>query len=112
MTEGRKDDTGKNPWHLLPSDALDEITKVLKHGAEKYTPRNWERGMAYSRPFSALQRHIWAWWRGEDKDPETGLSHVAHAACCCLFLLAYELRAMKHHDDRERLNDRDPRALT
>lgn len=54
--------------------------------------RNWERGMAWSRPFSALMRHMWAWWRGEDFDPETGYSHLAHAACCILFLMTYRGR--------------------
>lgn len=89
MTEGRKDDAGKTPWHLMPPDALNEIAQVLEFGARKYGDRNWERGMAWSRPFSALMRHMWAWWRGEDRDPETGFSHLAHAGCCILFLLTY-----------------------
>lgn len=93
MSEGRKDDGGKAPWHLLPPDALNEIVLVLEFGARKYGDRNWERGMAWSRPFSALMRHMWAWWRGEDFDPETGYSHLAHAACCILFLMTYRGRA-------------------
>jgi hypothetical protein len=96
--EGRKDDGGKLPWHLLPSDAVEEILKVLAFGAAKYEPRNWEKGMAWSRPFAALMRHMWAWWRGEKADPETGLSHLAHAGCCLLFLLAYEQRKIGKDD--------------
>ncbi len=92
MSEGKKFDTGKLPWHLLPPDAVEQIVAVLEFGAKKYGDRNWEEGMAWSRPFSALMRHMWAWWRGEDRDPETGLSHLAHAGCCILFLLAYERR--------------------
>lgn len=98
MSEGRKDDTGKLPYHLLPSDAVEEILEVLKFGAAKYEPRNWERGMAWSRPFSALMRHMWAWWRGEEYDRETGRSHLAHAGCCILFLLAYTLRSVGSDD--------------
>jgi len=60
--------------------------------------RNWERGMAWSRPFSALMRHVWAWWRGQETDPETGYSHLAHAGCCVLFLLAYQLRRVGSDD--------------
>lgn len=90
--EGRKDDGDKIPWDLLPPDAVEEILKVLAFGAKKYDRRNWEKGMAWSRPFAALMRHMWAWQSGEDKDPETGLSHLAHAGCCILFLLAYEKR--------------------
>lgn len=98
MAEGRKDDSGKLPWHLLPGDAIEEIVKVLQFGANKYSERNWEKGMLWSRCFSALMRHMWAWWRGEECDPETGLSHLAHAGCCILFLLAYEKRAVGNDD--------------
>ena len=93
-TEGRKDDANKLPWDLLPADAVEEILKVLAFGADKYDRRNWEKGMTWSRPFSALMRHLWAWYQGEDKDPETGITHLAHAGCCILFLLAYEKRGI------------------
>jgi hypothetical protein len=94
MSEGHKFDAGKLPWHLLPPDALEEIVRVLEFGANKYGDRNWEGGMAWNRPFAALMRHMWAWWRGEDRDPETGITHLAHAGCCILFLLAYERRGV------------------
>lgn len=89
---GRKDDANKLPYDLLPSDAIEEILEVLKCGAVKYGSRNWENGMAWSRPFAALMRHMWAWWRREPCDNETGITHLAHAGCCLLFLLSYELR--------------------
>lgn len=92
MEDGRKDDRDKLPWHLLPGDAVEEIVKVLDFGQKKYAPRNWEKGMSWSRVFSALMRHMWAWWEGEDTDKETGLSHLAHAGCCILFLLSFEKR--------------------
>jgi Domain of unknown function (DUF5664) len=98
-TEGRKNDQGKDPWHLLPWDAVRAIVKVLGFGASKYDPRNWEKGMAWSRPYAGLMRHMTAWWEGEPADPETGYSHLWHAGCCIVFLIAYELRG-KGHDDR------------
>jgi hypothetical protein len=98
MSEGRKDDNGKPPYALLPSDAVEEILKVLSYGATKYEPRNWERGMSWGRVFSALMRHMWAWWRREPADHETGISHLAHAGCCILFLLSYELRKTGQDD--------------
>ncbi len=91
---GRKDDTGKPPHHLIAPEIQDALANVLAFGAAKYAPRNWERGMAWSRPFSALLRHMWAWWRGEDRDVETGMSHLHHAACCIMFLVAYEARVI------------------
>jgi hypothetical protein len=96
---GHKDDTGKDPWHLMPWDAVRAILKVLWFGARKYDERNWEKGMNWSRPFDAMQRHMTVWWEGEATDSETGYSHLWHAGCCILFLIAYELRG-KGTDDR------------
>ena len=90
--QGVKHDQGKDPWHLFPWDAARGVVKVLGFGASKYAPRNWELGMDWDRPFAACIRHLTAWYEGEDVDPETGLMHLAHASCCCLFLLAYQLR--------------------
>lgn len=87
-----KYDDQKRRWDLLPWDALSEIVKVLEAGAIKYDDHNWARGCAWSRYWSATMRHVTAWWMGESTDQETGLSHLAHAGCCILFLLAFELR--------------------
>lgn len=95
-----KHDYGKPKWSLMPWDAARQVVAVLTFGAQKYPPRNWEAGAAYSRYFDALQRHVTAWWAGETNDPETGLHHLAHAGCCMLFLLAYELRGIGK-DDRK-----------
>lgn len=96
--EGRKDDTGKDPWHLLPWDAVKGIVRVLAFGSKKYGDRNWENGMAWSRCFSALIRHLSAWWHGEGKDEETGYSHLWHAGACILFLIAFEIRQVGQDD--------------
>lgn len=76
---------------------------MLAFGAGKYAPRNWEQGITYSRVWSAAMRHLTAWWQGEDSDVETGLSHLAHAGCCVLFLLAFTKRGMATLDDRPAL---------
>lgn len=97
-TEGRKDDGGKPRYDLIPPEWLDGPAQVLTYGAAKYAPRNWEKGMRWGRPFAALMRHLWAWWRGEKADPETGYSHLWHAACCLMFLMAYEARGIGEDD--------------
>lgn len=51
-----------------------------------------------------MMRHMWAWWGGQDKDPETGFSHLAHAACCIAFLMAYERRGI-WTDDRFKIGE-------
>jgi len=98
LVSGHKDDRGKAPYHLIAPEFLDATAQVLQFGAAKYAERNWEQGMNWSRPFSALMRHMWAWWRGERADPETGMSHLWHAACCIMFLLAYEARSAGNDD--------------
>lgn len=94
-----KKDAGKDPWHLAPWDAFRCIVRVLAFGAQKYEPRGWEAGIAWSRCYAALQRHLVAWWQREGADPDTGYSHLWHAGCCICFLIAYELRG-KGEDDR------------
>jgi hypothetical protein len=74
---------------------------VLKFGADKYAEHNWRKGFAWSRPLAAAMRHLTAFNDGEDKDPESGLSHLAHAACCIMFLLEFE-KTHKELDDRYR----------
>ena len=97
-----KKDLGKVPYHLLPYDALEEVARVLQFGANKYAERGWEAGISYSRVFGAILRHTFAWWRGEDNDPETGRHHLAHATAECLFVLAYALRKRTDLDDRNK----------
>lgn len=92
LTEGIKFDTEKPRPDLISPELIESLAVVLQYGANKYAPRNWEKGMSWSRPFGALMRHMWAWWKGENKDGETGFSHLAHAACCIMFLLTYEAR--------------------
>jgi len=89
---GIKHDKGKARWDLIPWDGLEEIVNVMTFGADKYGDRNWEKGLGYSRVWAAAIRHMWKWFHGEAVDSETGLSHLAHAGCCLLFLLAYERR--------------------
>ena len=97
-TEGLRYDQGKAPLHLLPPELLTEVAKVLDFGAKKYAPRNWEKGMDWSRVYSSLMRHLLAWWNGEDNDPETGLPHVAHIATNAAFLVAYNARNVGKDD--------------
>lgn len=86
---GRKHDKGKARMDLLSPIAIEATAQVLTYGAEKYDARNWESGLDYGRVYAALQRHLNAWWSGQDKDPESDLSHLDHAACCVHFLQHY-----------------------
>lgn len=99
---GYKLDEGKLRYDLIPPEFLEGTAEILTYGAKKYAPRQWEGGMAWSRPYGALLRHLFAWWNPfePDTDPETGKSHLFHACCCLAFLVTYEARKIGK-DDRK-----------
>ena len=84
---GLRYNSGKPRFDLLPPIALEKISEVLTFGATKYSEWNWAEGFKHTDVIASLQRHINAYMRGEDIDPETGLSHLAHAGCNIMFLL-------------------------
>ena len=92
LNAGRKDDIGKARYDLIPPEAIDVLAQIYGFGAGKYDDRNWERGLSWGRCFAAAMRHLWAFWRGEDLDPESGMPHTAHAAWNCFALLTYQIR--------------------
>jgi hypothetical protein len=78
-------------WDLLPLEITEETVKVLTFGAKKYSPGGWKTVPdAKDRYFAAALRHLTAYQSGEKTDPESGLSHLAHAACCIMFLQWFE----------------------
>ncbi len=88
-TGGVKYDDGKADISLLPPEALVAIAEVFTFGAKKYAADNWRGGFKWRRVVSAILRHLFAWSAGQDKDPETGLSHIAHVGCNVMFLLTF-----------------------
>lgn len=98
--EGIKADTGKTRMDLIPPELFEGVGAILTFGAKKYGERNWELGMSWGRVYGALLRHLTAWQKGENLDPETGKSHLWHAGCCIAFLIAYEARGIGT-DDRK-----------
>lgn len=90
-----KHDSGKPRIGLFPSEALDGAAAVLTYGATKYPAHNWREagGLAWSRVYDAAMRHMLAFNRGEDLDPESGLPHIDHALCCMAFLSTYQKTA-------------------
>lgn len=102
-------------YDMIPADALDLVAKHYGKGAEKYPPfdnndgygllDNYRRGYAWSLSFAAMMRHAWAFWRGEDNDPETGSPHLAAVVWHALTMMHWSLNdeLTKKYDDRPRL---------
>lgn len=88
---GRKDDSNKPRYSLLPTGTINQVVQVLEHGANKYEVGNWQRVPdSRNRYYDAAMRHIDAWWNGEKLDEESKLPHLAHAICCLLFLMWFD----------------------
>lgn len=49
--------------------------------------------------YDACRRHLGAWFEGEERDPDSGLPHLAHALAC-LAILVDARAAGKLVDDR------------
>lgn len=81
--------------------ALIVIGRVAGMGAEKYAAFNYLRGYDWSLSFNAMMRHALLFWSGEDRDPESGLNHMAHAAWMALSLVSFSERGLGS-DDRYR----------
>ena len=91
---GRKDDKEKNRLDLVEPEFIEGIGEVLTFGANKYEPNNWQKVEdAEDRYYAAALRHLIAWRKGEKTDPESGLSHLDHAACNIMFLKHFEREA-------------------
>ena len=89
--QGIKYDEGKPDWSLLPLGPVEDIVRVLTHGAEKYGRANWQNVEgAHERYFAAAMRHIAAWQSTGNTDPESGHHHLAHAACNLIFLMWFD----------------------
>lgn len=94
---GGKHDDGKRRWSLLPWRELGVVVDVLTAGANKYSDFGWQHvPQARTRYFDALLRHVTAWHNGDALDGEDDLPHLAHAACCVLFLLWFDEEGGDH----------------
>lgn len=98
-SSGLRFNEGKARYDLLPKFAISQMAAVMTYGANKYAPRNWEKGMSWSKVTSSLSRHLAAIELGEDYDKETGLLHAAHVMTNAAFLTEY-YKIAPQYDDR------------
>jgi hypothetical protein len=85
-------------FDLIPGEPLWELAEVYGRGAKKYADNNWAKGYSWRLSFGALNRHLWAWWRGEERD-ELGNHHLAQVAWHAFTLLWFQ-KYKRGTDDR------------
>ena len=93
----------KPRWGLLALEVFEPVVQVLMFGAKKYAAWNFtnKEGLSWTETGESMQRHLSAWMRGEDLDPESGLPHLGHIGCNLMFLLYYRMYASKGYDKRD-----------
>ena len=92
--------TGKLPMELVPDTLKVYAALGFLEGALKYGRFNWRvAGVRSSVYRAALDRHLSKWWAGENKDPLTGVPHLASALACIGILLDADVSG-KLTDDR------------
>ena len=90
----------KNPYGCISRAVLAEVGLAMMEGARKYGRHNYRvapvRAEVY---FDACNRHLDAWWEGEDIDPDSGLPHLVKAIAC-LFVIRDAAINDSWYDDR------------
>ena len=88
-----KHDQEKIDPTLVQSDFIMDTAQILEFGAKKYGRENWMLCDDVNRYRAAAMRHLLAYNSGEKCDPETGKSHLAHVACCIMFVMHFDREA-------------------
>jgi hypothetical protein len=83
----KKFDEGKVLFGLVDPEFEKEVAEILTFGKKKYSEDSWQTVPDGEKRYRhALLRHLNASRNGEVIDEESGLSHLAHAACNLMFL--------------------------
>ena len=96
---GIKHDETKPPLFYNPPEIQRGMARAFGHGAKKYDRWNWMGGLAVSRLLAACLRHLLSWFWEETLDPQSGLSHLDHAAAN-LAMLMETVKRSPNLDDR------------
>ncbi len=90
----------KNPHGCVSRAVLAEVGLAMMEGSRKYGRHNYRvapvRAEVY---FEACNRHLDAWWEGEDIDLDSGLPHLIKAIAC-LFVIRDAIIQGSWYDDR------------
>lgn len=90
----REPSTGKGRFDLITPFGLERLARWYELGAQKYSDRNWEKGIPFSRYFDSAMRHMNKYMMGmKDED------HLAAACWNLLAIMHHEQLGEKHLDD-------------
>ena len=94
----------KVPESTVPAPVIMELGIAMLEGALKYGRHNYRViGVRASVYYDALQRHVKAFWEGQDIDPASGMPHIVKAMACLTVLRDAQIRG-------NWVDDRPPRT--
>lgn len=71
-TGAQRDSRKPTRFDLLPWRELKRLAIVYGRGAQKYKPRNWEKGIKMDRYLQSTMNHITDWLEGKDDEDHLG----------------------------------------
>ena len=83
----RDEDSGKPQVWRLMWDAFFALGVVHEYGDGNYGNGNWRYGQPATEVFASAQRHLVAWFTGENLDGKSQLHHLLHAGWNVLYLI-------------------------
>lgn len=90
----REPATGKGRYDLITPFGMARLARWYELGAEKYSARNWEKGMPFSRYIDSAKRHIDKYIMGmTDED------HLSAAVWNLLAIIHHEEVGQQELDD-------------
>lgn len=98
QNKGSKHDNGKAPIHMIPEDAILGMAEAFAYGAKKYDRFNYRKGIDLTRLTDSLMRHVLAYLKGEDIDPESGLHHTKHILANAAMIEFVRINRPEHDD--------------
>jgi hypothetical protein len=89
----------KAPFFGIPWTAVIEMGTVMDGGAHKYGAYNYRDTVISTTTYhDAILRHFMLWADGEDNDPESKCSHLAHIMACCALMIDADCGDMLEDD--------------
>ena len=81
----RDNGTGKGRFDLISPFALKRLAGLYERGVVKYSSRNWESGIPFSRCTDSMLRHAQQWPAGDTEE-----DHLAAVAWNAFALMHYQ----------------------
>ena len=102
----REPTTGKGRYDLITPFGIRRLAAWYEKGAAKYAPRNWEKGIPYSRCIDSAKRHIDGFLMRD-----TSEDHLAAARCNLGMIMHYQDAGPNGLDDLPRYRQWGPDSI-